>query len=276
MGVVTHGAREGPAGVHTGQIQGPGELAFERRPAVGDRVALEKSWRSFDLISGFTDLDRRAQQRRRLGRGLALDLVLGLRRRQVPVDRRCAHRQQFGTHLRAVTVTAEDELAVTLQPVELKGYRSRQILATLATGGGPNLLQHFESVVGVLRCSRLARPCRDTAARTRRPLGRCREPATSVITRPAGHLDHLIQNLPLVLLRSLHIRLGVPGGDLGARRHRQPTFHASRRSPFRGHSYVRHRGCFAGTFRESSRLLSMHVETAYHSHRDPLELLKHL
>src|SRR6202011_3827530 len=149
------------------------------------------------------------------------------------------------------------------------------ILATLATGGGPNLLQHFESVVGVLRCSRLARPCRDTAARTRRPLGRCREPASGVVTRPAGHLDHLIQNLPLVLLRSLHIRLGVPGGDLGTRRHRQPTFHASRRSPFRGHSYVRHRGCFAGTFRESSRLLSVHVKAAYHGHRDLLELLKH-
>ena len=248
MGVVAHGAGEDPAGVHIGQIQGPGELAFERRPAVGDGVALEEPWRSFDLIAGFADLDRRAQQRRRFRGRLALDLILSLRRRQVAVDRRRAHRQQFLPHRRAVAIMAEDQLAVAFQSVELDGHRGSQVLPALPTGGGPNLLQHFKRVVGVLRCSRLARPCRDTAARTRRPLGRCREPATSVITRPARHLDHLIQNPAPVLLRSLHIRLGVPGGDLRARRHRQPTFHASRQSPFRGHSYVRHRGCFAGSF----------------------------
>jgi hypothetical protein len=63
VGVVTHGAREGPAGVHAGQVQGPGELAFECWPAVGYRVSFETAWRRVDLVGGLTDLDRRAQQR---------------------------------------------------------------------------------------------------------------------------------------------------------------------------------------------------------------------
>jgi hypothetical protein len=41
--------------------------------------------------------------------------------------------------------------------------------------------------------------------------------------------------------------------DLGSRRHRQPTSHTCRGSPFRGHSYVMHQGRFAGTFRGACR-----------------------
>src|SRR5271166_6310108 len=73
----------------------------------------------------------------RLSGGLSLDVILGLRRPQVAVDRRCAHRQQFLPHLRAITVTAEDQLAVAFQPVELDGHRGSQILPTLPTRGGP-------------------------------------------------------------------------------------------------------------------------------------------
>lgn len=40
-GVVADGAGEHPSDVHVGQVQGVGELAFERRTAMGDGVALE-------------------------------------------------------------------------------------------------------------------------------------------------------------------------------------------------------------------------------------------
>lgn len=41
-GVVADGAGEHPSDVHVGQVQGVGELAFERRTAMGDGVALEE------------------------------------------------------------------------------------------------------------------------------------------------------------------------------------------------------------------------------------------
>lgn len=106
------------------------------------------------------------------------------------------------------------------------------------------------------RRPRLTGPRSHTAARPRPLFRRLCKPAPSVIPRPARHRHHLIQDTPIVLLGGLPIRLGEPGRDLGTRRHRQPTFHASRQSPFRGHSYVRHRGCFAGNSRESSRSVS--------------------
>ena len=126
----------------------------------------------------------------------------------------------------------------------------------------------------ILRSPWLAWPLGAAATRSRRPHRRCGKPAPGIVARPPSHLHHLVEDhlhhlvedLALVLLRGLHIRLGVPGGDLGTRRHRQPTLHASRRSPFRGHSYVRHRGCFAGTFRESSRVLVTQTGREYPGH----------
>ena len=61
--VVAHRAGENPPGVHAGQVQGPGELALQRRPTVLDGVALEKPRLGFDLVTGLTDLDRGPQQR---------------------------------------------------------------------------------------------------------------------------------------------------------------------------------------------------------------------
>jgi len=51
------------------------------------------------------------------------------------------------------------------------------------------------------------------------------------------------------------MRLGVPRGDLGTRRHRQPTLPACRGSPFRGHFYLMHRGRFANTLRDACQAL---------------------
>ncbi len=124
--------------------------------------------------------------------GLALDLIRGLRRPQVAVDRRRAHRQQLLPHRRAVPVTAEDQLAVAFQPVELHGHRGSQVLPALPTRGGPNLLQHLQRVVGILRRPRLARPLRDAAdphpaaASPPRSAGGGRCPATSRSPRPPG------------------------------------------------------------------------------------------
>lgn len=42
VGVIARRARERPTRAHIGQVQGPAELPFQRRPAVRDRVALEE------------------------------------------------------------------------------------------------------------------------------------------------------------------------------------------------------------------------------------------
>ena len=255
VGVVAHGAGEDPADTHIGEVEGAGELTFEGWPAVRDGVAFEKPRRCLNLIGGLTDLDRRPQQRGRLGGRFALDLVAGLGRAQVAVDRRAAHRHQLGTHLGAVAVPAGHQFAVAFQSSQLNGHGSGQVPPALPTRGRPDLLQHLQRIVGILRFALPARPFGDLPARSRRPPGRGRQPAPSIVTRPAGDLHHLIQNLTPVRLRRLHIRPGEPRGDLGTRRHRQPTLHAWRRSPFRGHSYVMHRGRFAGTFRDACRLV---------------------
>src|SRR5690606_41676864 len=41
----------------------------------------------------------------------------------------------------------------------------------------------------------------------------------------SGHRDDLVQDPAPLLLRGLHVRLGVPGRDLGTRPHRQPIIH---------------------------------------------------
>ncbi len=61
-GVVADGAGEHPSDVHVGQVQGVGELAFERRTAMGDGVALEEPRLRLDLIAGPANLDRITQQ----------------------------------------------------------------------------------------------------------------------------------------------------------------------------------------------------------------------
>ncbi len=104
VGVVAFGAGEDPTDMHIGEVDGPGELAFEGWTAVRDGVAFEEPRRSLDLVGCLADLDRRPQQRGGLGGRFPLDLVARLDRTQVAVDRRAAHRQQLGTHLRAVAV----------------------------------------------------------------------------------------------------------------------------------------------------------------------------
>ena len=110
---------------------------------------------------------------------------------------------------------------------------------------------HRRSTCSPAACANTQRPpCR-------RPLSGAGQPTPGVVPRPDGHRHHLVQDPALPpLVRSLE-RLGVPGGDLGPRRHRQPTLHAPRRSPLRGHSYVRHGARFARTFRESCRPLEV-------------------
>jgi hypothetical protein len=127
-------------------------------------------------------------------------------------------------------------------------------LPALPTRGRPDLLQRLQRVVGILRFALPATPFGDLLTRSRW-LGCARQPAPGIVTRPAGDLHHLIQDFRLVRLRRLHIRLGELRGDFGTRRHRQPTSHAWRASPFRGHSYVMHQGRFAGTFRDACRMV---------------------
>jgi hypothetical protein len=59
--VVAHRAGEHPPGVDIGEVQGPGELALQRRPAMGDGVAFEEPGLGFDLVTGLADLDRGPQ-----------------------------------------------------------------------------------------------------------------------------------------------------------------------------------------------------------------------
>src|SRR5665811_1256037 len=149
-----------------------------------------------------------------------------------------------------------DEFTVAFQTVELDAHRGREVFPALATRGRPHPLQHLHRVVGVLRRPRFPRLLRDLPPTTWRPLRGPGKPATSLVTRPARHPHNLTEDPALVLLAGLHIRHGVPGGDLGTRRHRQLISHARQCSPFRGHSYVRHGECFTGTFHESRRGLA--------------------
>lgn len=70
-GVVADGAGEHPSDVHVGQVQGVGELAFERRTAMGDGVALEEPRLRLDLIAGPANLDR--IELRSSGEGFVVD-----------------------------------------------------------------------------------------------------------------------------------------------------------------------------------------------------------
>ncbi|ORW63391.1 hypothetical protein AWC22_03540 [Mycobacterium riyadhense] len=99
----------------------------------------------------------------RISSSNATDLVLGLRRRQIPVDRRRTHPQQLSAHRQAVAVTIKDQLAVALQTVELQPHRRPQILPALPTRGSPHLQQHFERDVGIPARARLTRPFGHTA-----------------------------------------------------------------------------------------------------------------
>src|SRR5664279_3965138 len=89
----------------------------------------------------------------------------------------------------------------------------------------------------------------------RRRLTSAAQSPPGVVPGPAGHGHHLVQYPALRPLVRGPERPGVPRGDLGTRRHRQPTLHALPRSPLRGHSYVRHGERFAGSFRESRRIV---------------------
>ena len=61
LAFVTHGAGEYPADMCIGEVQGASELAFEGRPAMRDRVALEETGSVF-YLSCPTDLYRIRQQ----------------------------------------------------------------------------------------------------------------------------------------------------------------------------------------------------------------------
>ena len=102
-------------------------------------------------------------------------------------------------------------------------------------------------VIGAsLRFPRLMR----SVARSRRSTGARDQPA--VIARPMRRCHDLRGPGPSPSCSPSRSR-GVPAGDLGTRPHRQPTPHASPRSPFRGHAYLRHGRRFAGGVRKSPR-----------------------
>src|SRR5664280_2067057 len=182
---------------------------------------------------------------------------------QVTVDRRGRHREQFLPHRHAVPADAVDQLAVPFQAVQLHAHRRREVLAALPARGGPNPLQDLQCVIGELGRPLLAWPRRDRASSPRRALRRAGQPTPGVVPGPAGHGHHLVQYPALRPLVRGPERPGVPRGDLGTRRHRQPTLHALPRSPLRGHSYVRHGERFAGSFRESRRALDAHQLPEY-------------
>ncbi len=170
VGIVAHRAGENPPGVHTSQVQRPGELAPQARAAVRNGVALEEPRLGLHLIAGLADLDRGSQQRRRFRGRDATDLVGGLRRPQVAVDRRRRHRQQLRPHRGAVPAVAVDQLAVPFQAIQLRAHRCGQVLAALPPGDCPDPLQDLQCVVGVLVRPLLTRPRRDTLPA---PGGRC-------------------------------------------------------------------------------------------------------
>ncbi len=77
-----------------------------------------------------------------------------------------------------------------------------------------------------------------------------------VVTVPAGHLAHLGQDQPLLLLGRLRVCDGVLPGDLGPRLRQQltpRTPHCADHPDFAGSTYVRHRASSAGILRESRR-----------------------
>ena len=74
-----------PPGLNIREVERAGELALERRAAVRDRVAFEEL--GLDLVTRLADLDRGPQQRRRFRRPDTPDLVSGLGRLRVQVDR---------------------------------------------------------------------------------------------------------------------------------------------------------------------------------------------
>ena len=106
VGVIAHGPRKHPPEIDISEVEGSGKLTLERRAAARDRVAFEEPGLRLHLITGLADLDRGPQQHRRLRRSNTPDLVGGLRRLQVPVDRRRRHRQQLPAHRGTVTVDA--------------------------------------------------------------------------------------------------------------------------------------------------------------------------
>src|SRR5690606_7157270 len=119
----------------------------------------------------------------------------------------------------------QGEFAMAFQGVELGAHRGCEVLAALPARGRPDPLQHLGRVVGVPRRPGPSRPGRDLPARPWWCLRRRRQPASGVVPRPAGHRDDLVQDPAPLLLRGLHVRLGVPGRDLGTRPHRQPIIH---------------------------------------------------
>jgi hypothetical protein len=53
------------------------------------------------------------------------------------------HDEQLLAHRHAVPVEPVDELAVSLEPVELDPHRDRGVLSALPTRGRPDLLEHL-------------------------------------------------------------------------------------------------------------------------------------
>ena len=157
-------AGEDPPGVHVGQVQGAGELALEGRAAVRDGVALEEPRLGLDLIACLADLDRRPQQRRGFRGRDTPDLVAwpspaaGSGRSTPPLIA-----SSSGPHRRAVAVTADDQLAVPFQAVQLHAHRRREVLAALPTRGGPHPSAapstRHRSTSAPAACVAASRPC---------------------------------------------------------------------------------------------------------------------
>lgn len=118
-------------------------------------------------------------------------LVGGLRRLEVPVDRRRTHRQQFRAHRGTVPFHAVGELTMTFQPVELGPHRRGQYSPHCppTPSAAPAACRSSTSTPGGLRS--FVATCHP---RPRRPLYGSDEPAPGVVMRPAGHRHHLVED----------------------------------------------------------------------------------
>lgn len=124
------------------------------------------------------------------------------------------------------------ERTLGLHLIEPVGHRHGQVLAADTARGRPHPLQHAQRVVGVP--TRLGPAPVDHGDRRARAALGLRQPAAQLLTRvvtvPARHLDHLVQDPALVLTRGPSIRECVLLRDLNPSRQPLPI-HTPDRGP---------------------------------------------
>lgn len=217
--VVAGGRVLGPSGGEVDHGQGAAELALEAGAAVGDGVGLHVAGQAVQLVAGFPDRDRVAQQlagrtrsRQTLGAG---GVTQGL---EVPVNCGSAHRHELAER--------EPVIGVQLPAIAQHGQPLRQhrlqILATRHIHQHPHPYQQLSRLVRIP-----ARPLPRRRHRAVPMLPGLGEQAPGRAPAYPQCLAHPVQDDALLLLRRPHVLVPEPEGDLPLRRHADPVFHTT-------------------------------------------------